>query len=90
MKKATDAKKKLAEKQVKVQEKAKNKTKTQILEMMKLATTNRREEEIRTFKNILSDLVDGNESLDDTMPTCGPILIIIPLLEKSKQANSIR
>lgn len=87
MKKAADAEKKLANKQAKAQENAKNKTKAQVLDLMRLATANRRAEEIGSFKNILSDPVDGNESLDNITPT--PTLPAIPLSEKSQRANSV-
>lgn len=86
MKKAADAKKKLADKQTKAQENAKNKTKAQALDLMRLATANRRAEEIGAFKDMLSDPVDGNESMNNTTST----LPVIPPSEKSKRANSVR
>lgn len=49
--------------------------------MMKLATTNKRVEEIGIFKDILFDPVNGNK--EDIMLTLGPILSIL-LLKKSK------
>lgn len=55
---------------------------------MRLATANRRAKKIKTFKNILFDLADGNESLDNTMPT--PTLPAIPTSKKLQRANSIR
>lgn len=85
MKKAADAKKKLADKQTKAQENAKNKTKAQALDLMRLTTANRRAEEIGAFKDMLSDPVDGNESMNNTTPT----LLVIPPSEKSKRANSV-
>lgn len=57
--------------------------------MMKLATTNRKTEKIRTFKDILFDPIDRNKSLDNITPTCYPMLPIILPSEKAKQANSI-
>lgn len=74
---------------MKVQKKAKNKAKTQTLKIMKLTTTNRRAEDIRTFKDIFSNLVNRNESLDDITLSQSPTLLTISLSEKSKQVNSI-
>lgn len=62
MKKIADAKKNLAKKQAKVQKKAKNKTKTQALKMIKLAITNKKAKKIKTFKDIFSDPINKNES----------------------------
>ncbi len=61
--------------------KAKTKIKAQLLEMIKLATTNKKVEEIDTFKKILFDPVNRNKK--DIMPTPGPILSTL-LLKKSK------
>ena len=60
MKKVADAEENLIEKQAKAQEKAKSKTKNQPL--MKLAIANRQAKaEIGTFKDVLSDPIDGDE-----------------------------
>lgn len=56
---------------------------------MKLTTTNKKLEEIRTFKNIPSDPIDENKSLDDITLTCILTLLTISPSKKSKQANSI-
>lgn len=70
MKEAANTKKKLADKQAKAQEKAKNRTNTQALDMMTLAITNRGTKKIRAFKDILSDLIDSVKNLvDNTTPT---------------------
>lgn len=55
---------------------------------MRLATANRKIEEIKAFKDILSDLINGNEGLDNIIPT--PTLPPILPSEKSKWVNSIR
>lgn len=53
---------------------------------MRLATANRKAEEIGAFKDMFFNPVDENESINNTTP----MLPIIPPSEKSKRANSIR
>lgn len=80
IKKAASGKKNLADKQTKTQENAKNKTKARALNLMRLATANKRVEEIGTFNDIFSNLANRNKSLDNI--TLTPTLFAILPLEK--------
>lgn len=52
--------------------------------MIKLVTINRKVEEIRIFKDILSDFIDKNKNLDNIILSYGLILLTISPSEKSK------
>lgn len=87
MKNLANIKKKLIKKQAKVQKKTKNKTKAQALEIIKLATTNKKVEEIGIFKDILFDFINKNKK--DKIPILSSSILSTLLLRKSKQVTSI-
>lgn len=73
---------------MKTSKNVKNKTKVQVLEMMKLAITNKRVKEIGIFKDILFDPVKGNN--EDIILIPGPILSTLLLKSENKQSPYIR
>lgn len=80
IKKVVNVKKTLADKLLKAKKNANNKIKTQTLDLIRLATTNKKVEKIRTFKDILFNFIDSKKSLDNIISTF--MLPLIPLLEK--------